>query len=292
MQICPILKKLDITGPLTGDKYPRDLRLIGLNDKVKTKALHVFNEQLQTCSNNDSQIYKSRCQIELPIKWSKQSLKIKSFLGTSKKAVLTQIWVAMCYYLFLTYIKHQNFCLPMARSFSHLLVLSISIGLFSVISLPASSALLVHEGNVCGMGLAMGIFNSAMNLGAVVALLGGGLVLEFFGINAVFHAAGFMGLMGIIFFYFCTWWVASPRKNRSRYLFTPKNSRLRPHRSCILQYFRSICEIDIDRFADGEEMIGSKNKAEIVEKVAAEIKVSKAAAAKALAVITASITGQ
>ena len=32
----------------------------------------------------------------------------KSFLGTSKNAVLTQIWVAMCYYLLLTYIKYQT----------------------------------------------------------------------------------------------------------------------------------------------------------------------------------------
>jgi len=38
----------------------------------------------------------------------KQNLKIKSFLGTSKNAVLTQIWVAMCYYLLLSYIKYQT----------------------------------------------------------------------------------------------------------------------------------------------------------------------------------------
>ena len=41
-------------------------------------------------------------------KWIKQNLKIKSFLGTSKNAVMTQIWVAMCYYLLLTYIKYQT----------------------------------------------------------------------------------------------------------------------------------------------------------------------------------------
>ncbi len=55
-----------------------------------------------------AQIYKSRWQIELFFKWIKQNLKIKSFLGTSKNAVLTQIWVAMCYYLILTYIKYQT----------------------------------------------------------------------------------------------------------------------------------------------------------------------------------------
>ena len=55
-----------------------------------------------------AQIYKSRWQIELFFKWIKQNLKIKSFLGTSKNAVMTQIWVAMCYYLLLTYIKYQT----------------------------------------------------------------------------------------------------------------------------------------------------------------------------------------
>jgi IS4 transposase len=55
-----------------------------------------------------AQIYKSRWQIELFFKWIKQNLKIKSFLGTSKNAVLTQVWVAMCYYLLLSYIKYQT----------------------------------------------------------------------------------------------------------------------------------------------------------------------------------------
>ncbi|ODS30187.1 MAG: transposase, partial [Candidatus Scalindua rubra] len=41
-------------------------------------------------------------------RWIKQNLKIKSFLGTNKNAVLTQVWVAMCYFLLLTYIKYQT----------------------------------------------------------------------------------------------------------------------------------------------------------------------------------------
>ncbi len=36
------------------------------------------------------------------------NLKIKSFLGTTPNAVMTQVWVAMCYYLLLTYIKYQT----------------------------------------------------------------------------------------------------------------------------------------------------------------------------------------
>ena len=46
--------------------------------------------------------------MELFFKAIKQNLKIKTFLGTSKNAVLTQVWMAMCYYLLLAYIKFQS----------------------------------------------------------------------------------------------------------------------------------------------------------------------------------------
>jgi len=49
--------------------------------------------------------YKQRWQVELFFKWIKQNLKTKSFLGTSQNAVMTQIWVAMCVYLLLAYLK-------------------------------------------------------------------------------------------------------------------------------------------------------------------------------------------
>jgi DHA1 family multidrug resistance protein-like MFS transporter len=105
-----------------------------------------------------------------------------------------------------------TFCLPLAQSFGHLLALSVAIGIFRVVSLPASSALLVQEGNLYGMGLAMGIFNGAMNSGTVLAPLAGGFALGFFGIKTIFYGAAFLGLIGIVFFCFCTWPVANPRQ--------------------------------------------------------------------------------
>ena len=50
-------------------------------------------------------IYKARWQIELFFKWVKQHLKIKSFLGTTANAVMTQVWVALCVYLLVPYVK-------------------------------------------------------------------------------------------------------------------------------------------------------------------------------------------
>jgi len=55
-----------------------------------------------------AEIYKARWQVELFFKWIKQNLKIKSFVGTSKNAVMTQIWIALCIYLLLAFIKFQS----------------------------------------------------------------------------------------------------------------------------------------------------------------------------------------
>jgi transposase, IS4 family len=63
-----------------------------------------FNLAAQTIAK----IYKARWQIEVFFKWIKQNLRIKTFLGTSINAVLTQVWIAMCYYLLLAYIKYQT----------------------------------------------------------------------------------------------------------------------------------------------------------------------------------------
>lgn len=53
-------------------------------------------------------IYKERWQIELFFKWVKQNLKIKTFLGTTENAVLTQIWIALCAYLVVSFLKFQS----------------------------------------------------------------------------------------------------------------------------------------------------------------------------------------
>jgi hypothetical protein len=97
-----------LTGVLTKEKYPKALRLIRYYDEEREKTLIFLTNNFKFAARTIAQIYKSRWQIELFFKWIKQNLKIKSFLGTSKNAVLTQIWTAMCYYLLLTYIKYQT----------------------------------------------------------------------------------------------------------------------------------------------------------------------------------------
>jgi IS4 transposase len=52
-------------------------------------------------------IHKDRWQIELFFKTIKQLLKVKSFVGTSRNALLSQLWAALIAYLFLAYLKFK-----------------------------------------------------------------------------------------------------------------------------------------------------------------------------------------
>lgn len=97
-----------LNGPRTKNFYQKELRLIEFYDEETKKKFVFLTNNTKLAASTIAAIYKSRWQIELFFKWIKQNLKIKSFLGTSKNAVLTQIWVAMSYYLLLTYIKYQT----------------------------------------------------------------------------------------------------------------------------------------------------------------------------------------
>jgi len=59
------------------------------------------------CATTIAAIYKDRWQVELFFKAIKQNLKIKAFVGLSKNAILTQIWIAMITYLSLDFARHS-----------------------------------------------------------------------------------------------------------------------------------------------------------------------------------------
>jgi hypothetical protein len=97
-----------LAGRWTKNYYSKELRMIEFYDEETKKHLTFLTNNIKLAASTIAAIYKSRWQIELFFKWIKQNLKIKSFLGTSKNAVMTQIWVAISYYLLLTYIKYQT----------------------------------------------------------------------------------------------------------------------------------------------------------------------------------------
>lgn len=88
--------------------YPNDLRLVAYHDDEHDEIYEFLTDEFRLSALNIALVYKNRWQIELFFKWIKQHLQIKTFLGTSKNAVLTQIWIAMIYYLLLAWIKFQT----------------------------------------------------------------------------------------------------------------------------------------------------------------------------------------
>lgn len=101
----------DQTIHITGTKAktcPIALRRIAYRD-AETGLRYVFlTNNFRLAARTIADVYKARWQVELFFKCIKQNLKIKSFVGTSKNAVLTQVWIAMCAYLLLAWIKFSS----------------------------------------------------------------------------------------------------------------------------------------------------------------------------------------
>ncbi len=99
---------IEFTGAQTAKKCPVSLRRIAYRDAQTGKRYVFLTNNFKLSAKTIADIYKARWQIELFFKWIKQNLKIKSFVGTSKNAVMTQIWIALCVYLLLAFLKFQS----------------------------------------------------------------------------------------------------------------------------------------------------------------------------------------
>ncbi len=85
-----LLRRVHYRDPETGKEY------VFLTNRQDLSALEV------------AELYRRRWQIELFFKWLKQNLKIKAFYGTSRNAVLIQIWTALIAYLLLVWLKFKS----------------------------------------------------------------------------------------------------------------------------------------------------------------------------------------
>ena len=99
---------IKFTAMKPAKECPIELRRIGYRDKETGKHYVFLTNNFKLSAKTIADIYKARWQVELFFKWVKQNLKIKSFIGTSKNAVMTQIWIAVCIYLLLAFIKFQS----------------------------------------------------------------------------------------------------------------------------------------------------------------------------------------
>ena len=88
--------------------YPDALRLVTYYDREQGHTYRFLTNNFTLAVSTIARIYRARWEIEVFFRWIKQNLKIKTFLGTSMNAVLTQIWTALIYYLVLAYIRYQT----------------------------------------------------------------------------------------------------------------------------------------------------------------------------------------
>jgi hypothetical protein len=89
-------------------KYPGPLRRIELWDEEKKERVVFLTNHLTFGSTTIASIYKDRWQIEIFFKTIKQNLKIKTFVGTSRNALMIQIWTALVVILLLKYLKFRS----------------------------------------------------------------------------------------------------------------------------------------------------------------------------------------
>lgn len=102
---------IELTNFYEKKAYPVQLRRITyryIDTKGKEQSISVITNDMKHAASTIASLYKGRWEIESFFRWIKQNLRIKSFIGTSENAVMTQVWVAMILYLLLSFIKYQT----------------------------------------------------------------------------------------------------------------------------------------------------------------------------------------
>lgn len=109
-----VLTKLQEAGPVAR------MRRIEVWLEDKQESMVFFTNHLKLAASTIAAIYRDRWQIELFFKALKQSLRIKTFVGTSANAVMVQIWTALIAMLVVKYLQLRS---TFAWSLSNLIAL-------------------------------------------------------------------------------------------------------------------------------------------------------------------------
>ncbi len=96
------------------------LRRVEVWIEEKGEAMVFVTNNMKLAASTVAAIYKERWQIELFFKALKQSLKIRTFIGTTENAVQTQIWTALIAMLLVKYLQLRS---TFAWSLSNLIAL-------------------------------------------------------------------------------------------------------------------------------------------------------------------------
>jgi len=100
-------KTIVLTGYKSKKLYPKTLRLVEFYDSENDVLLVFLTNNFEATALEVAYLYRNRWQIEVFFKWIKQNLTIKKLWGHSENAVNIHIWVAICTYLIVAYVKHD-----------------------------------------------------------------------------------------------------------------------------------------------------------------------------------------
>jgi len=87
--------------------YPEPLRRVRFLDPHSLKRLVFLTNNFVLPAKTIADLYRSRWHVELFFKWIKQHLRIKAFVGTSRNALKTQVWTAVCAYVLVAIVKKR-----------------------------------------------------------------------------------------------------------------------------------------------------------------------------------------
>lgn len=99
---------IELAGYYSKMKCPHRLRRIEAWDAEQERLIVLLTNHLEFGPTTIAAIYKDRWQVEIFFKTIKQNLKIKTFVGTSPNALMTQIWTALIAVLVLKYLKFRS----------------------------------------------------------------------------------------------------------------------------------------------------------------------------------------
>jgi len=99
---------IEWNGYMSQRNCPITLRRVRIKDPETGKKLVFITNNFSLSADTIAQIYKDRWQIEMFFKELKQHLKIKTFVGTTRNALLTQIWTALIAIMLLKYMRHRS----------------------------------------------------------------------------------------------------------------------------------------------------------------------------------------
>ena len=85
--------------------YPDELRFVRAVDPETGEIIDFITNNFELSALDIDNIYRHRWDIEVFFRWIKQYIVIKTLWGYSRNAVNTQLWVAICAYLLLAWVK-------------------------------------------------------------------------------------------------------------------------------------------------------------------------------------------